>query len=68
MAYIRARIAKASGLDSTELVALRSVSQHKPTEGPVVKRLETLGLVKRSFNVWDLTEQGRICLMFAAAR
>ena len=68
MAYIRARIARTNGLDQTELVALRSVSQHKPTEGPAIARLETLGLVKRSLNVWDLTEQGRICLMFAAAR
>ena len=68
MAYIRARIARASGLDQTELVTLRSVSQHKPMQGPAIARLETLGFIKRNLNVWDLTEQGRICLMFAAAR
>jgi len=68
MAYIKPRIEKGSGLDPTELVALRGVSKRQVTEGPAIIRLLKLGLVERNSDLWDLTEQGRICLMFAAAR
>jgi hypothetical protein len=68
MAYIKARIERGNGLDPTELVALRGVSNRQVTEGPAIIRLAKLGLVERNSNVWDLTEQGRIYLMFAAAR
>jgi hypothetical protein len=68
MAYIKLRAEKAPGLDQTEIVALRGVSNRQVVEGPATKRLEKLGLVVRNSGNLDLTEQGRITLMFAAAR
>ena len=68
MVYAKQRPEKAPGLDQTELAALRGVSSHQVADGPTIKRLEKLGLVKRISDAWDLTEQGRITLMFAAAR
>jgi hypothetical protein len=68
MAYIKPRIERGNGLVATELFALRSVSNRQVTEGAAITRLVKLGLVERTSDVWDLTEQGRICLMFATAR
>jgi hypothetical protein len=68
MACIKLRIERGNGLGPTELVALRGVSNRQVTEGPAITRLAKLGLVERNSSVWGLTEQGRICLMFAAAR
>jgi hypothetical protein len=68
MAYVRPRIERMTGLDQTEIVALRGVSDHHVTEGAAIKRLEKLALIRRNSDTWDLTEQGRITLMFAAAR
>lgn len=68
MAYVRPRIERTNGLGETELVALRGVSNDQIADGPLVRRLAKLGLVRRNLDKWDLTEQGRITLMFAAAR
>ena len=68
MNYVKARPEKAPALDQTEIVALRGVSNRQVADGPAIKRLEKLGLVVRNSDNLDLTEQGRITLMFAAAR
>lgn len=66
--YIRPGTERTFGLDSTELVTLKGVPKHEKTDGPIIKRLHKLGLIERKSGTWDLTEQGYICLMFAAAR
>jgi len=68
MVYIKPRTERLPGLDQIELVALRGVANHQVADGPAIKRLEKRGLVIRNSDMWDMTEQGRITLMFAAAR
>jgi hypothetical protein len=59
---------KTSEMEPSELASLRNVSKHVQVNITMLRRLEKLGLVEEISGVWSTTQQGHICLMFAAAR
>ena len=57
---------KSPELAPREIAALREMSKHRPVQDVMLDRLKELGLVELESD--RLTDQGRIVLMFAAAR
>ena len=68
MTAFKARPQKSPALEPKEMAALRAVSKLGLAEPEALKRLKKLGLVEQRLGVWTTTQQGHICLMFAAAR
>jgi hypothetical protein len=59
---------KSVELSDGEMMALRGIAEGGPVALPLCLRLQKLGLVAKTLNVWGITPQGHIRLMFQAAR
>jgi hypothetical protein len=59
---------KQAELSDTDKIALRGIAAGEPVALPLCLRLQKLGLAAKTLDVWGITPQGHIRLMFQAAR
>jgi ribosomal protein S19E (S16A) len=59
---------KQAELSDKEKIALREIAEGGFIALPLCQRLQKLGLVEKRLDVWSITPQGRIHLMFQGAR
>jgi hypothetical protein len=59
---------KQAELSDKEKIALRGIAGGGFTALPLCQRLQKLGLVEKRLDVWSVTPQGHIHLMFQNAR
>ena len=59
---------KQAELSDNEKTALRGIAAGEPVTLPLCLRLQKLGLVEKRLDVWGITPQGHIRLMFQGAR
>lgn len=62
------RHGNAGGLSDTEKMGLRSIANGVSVDTTLCKRLQKLGLVELEQDVWTITQQGHVQLMFQQAR
>jgi hypothetical protein len=62
------RHGNAGGLTDTEKMGLRSIANGVSVDTALCKRLQKLGLVELEQDVWTITQQGHVQLMFQQAR
>ena len=68
MSGFKLRPQKSTELEPPEMAALRRMAMRQVVDQSMLQRLEKRGLVELKSGAWTITVQGRICLMFAAAR
>jgi hypothetical protein len=59
---------KQAELSDREKIALRGIADGGFVPLPLCQRLRKLGLVEKRLDVWSVTPQGHIRLMFQSAR
>lgn len=57
-----------SGLQPSELAALRDVSNNRSVKLTLLHPLQKLGFIEQESGAWVITQQGHIYLMFQAAK
>lgn len=67
MKFVPSRFKRAE-LSDKEKIALRGIVEGGLIALPLCQRLQKLGLVEKRLDVWSITPQGRIHLMFQSAR
>jgi hypothetical protein len=66
MKFVPSRFKQAE-LSDNEKIALRGIAAGGPVALPLCQRLQKLGLVAKTVDVWGITPQGHIRLMFQGA-